>query len=184
MRGKPLTILETMMLGVGMLWAQSPRTIHGFVSDAHCGAAHSSPSVAATICMQKCMKGGSPAVIVSGGKVYQLKGDTAAVAAYVGQYVTVQGRVDGDTITVVSVSKLPYVQYAHVRRVLGLMRSVSAIVPRDLMLKLTARQASTATSFRSKNLTNSLPKWSESNLKSTGSNIGPTVRMMTSRFNW
>ncbi len=42
-------------------------------------------------------------MIVSDGKVYQLKGDTAAVAGYIGQYVTVQGTVDGNTIKVVSV---------------------------------------------------------------------------------
>jgi hypothetical protein len=36
------------------------------------------PSVATTSCMQRYMKNGSPAVIVSGGKVYQLKGDTTA----------------------------------------------------------------------------------------------------------
>jgi hypothetical protein len=103
MHVKFMAALATIMFGAGILWAQSFQTIHGFVSEAHCGAAHSSPSVAATNCMQKCMEDGSPAVIVSGGKVYQLKGDTAAVAEYVGQYVTVQGLVDSNTIKVVSV---------------------------------------------------------------------------------
>jgi hypothetical protein len=86
-----------------MLWAQPPQTIHGFVSDARCGATHSSPSVEATRCMQKCMRVGSPPVIVSSGKVYQVKGDTTDIAEYIGQYVTVRGVVDGDTISVVSV---------------------------------------------------------------------------------
>jgi hypothetical protein len=104
MRGKPPTTLATIMFAAGMLWAPPPRTIQGFVSDAHCGAMHSSPSVEATRCMQKCMREGSPPVIVNGGKVYQLKGATADVAEYIGQYVTVQGVVDGDTIKVVSVS--------------------------------------------------------------------------------
>jgi hypothetical protein len=103
MHGRAIAVRATIVFGAGILWAQSPQTIHGFVSEAHCGAAHSSPSVAATICMQKCMKAGSPAVIVSDGKVYQLKGDTAAVAEYIGQYVTVQGMVDGSSIKVVSV---------------------------------------------------------------------------------
>ncbi len=103
MHVKVMAVLATTMFGARILWAQSLQTIHGFVSEAHCGAAHSSPSVAATSCMQKCMKDGSPAVIVSGGKVYQLKGDTAAVAEYIGQYVTVQGLVDSNTIKVVSV---------------------------------------------------------------------------------
>jgi hypothetical protein len=42
-------------------------------------------------------------VIVSSGKVYQVKG-AADVAEYIGQHVTVQGVVDGDTITVLSIS--------------------------------------------------------------------------------
>jgi hypothetical protein len=104
MRGKPRATLATIMFGAGMLWAQPPRTIHGFVSDAHCGVMHSSPSVEATRCMQKCMREGSPSVIVSSGRVYQLKGATDDVAQYIGQYVTVLGVVDGDTIKVVSVS--------------------------------------------------------------------------------
>lgn len=103
MCGKLMAVLTTIVFGAGILSAQSLQTIHGFVSEAHCGTAHSSPSVAATTCMQKCMKEGFPAVIVSDGKVYQLKGDTAAVAEYIGQYVTVQGMVDGNTIKVVSV---------------------------------------------------------------------------------
>ena len=109
MRGTVLAVLGSMVLGAGMLVAQSSQTIHGFVSDAHCGAAHSSPSEAATKCINKCinkcMKGGSTAVIVSDGKVYQLKGEAAEVAKYAGQNVTVTGTVDGDTLTVVSVSK-------------------------------------------------------------------------------
>jgi hypothetical protein len=74
MRGKPPTTPATIMFGAGMLWAQPPRTIHGFVSDAHCGVMHSSPSVEATRCMQKCMREGSPSVIVSSGRCTNSKG--------------------------------------------------------------------------------------------------------------
>jgi len=116
MLAKPWTVMATILFGAGMiLWAQPPRTIHGFVSDAHCGAMHSSPSVEATRCMQKCMREGSPPVIVSNGKVYQVKGHAADVAEYIGQYVTVQGVVDGDTIQVVSVSNRVFISPAHTR---------------------------------------------------------------------
>ncbi len=104
MRAKPRAVMATILFGAGMLWAQPPQTIHGFVSDARCGAMHSSPSVDATRCMQKCMREGSPPVIVTGGKVYKVKGHAADVAEYIGQYVTVQGAVDGDTVTVTSIS--------------------------------------------------------------------------------
>ena len=86
-------------------WRSRPEPFTVLSSDAPCGAAHSSPSEAATKCINKCGKGGSTAVIVSDGKVYQLKGETAEVAKYLGQNVTVTGAVDGDTLTVVSVSK-------------------------------------------------------------------------------
>jgi hypothetical protein len=104
MRGNVLAVLGSMVLGAGLLSAQSSQTIHGFVSDAHCGTAHSSPSASATKCIKSCMKGGSEAVVVSGDKVYHLKGNSAEVAKYAGQNVNVTGTVDGDTLTVASVS--------------------------------------------------------------------------------
>ena len=81
MSGKILTIigsaiLGTMTFGAQMLSAQSSQAIHGFVSDSHCGATHSSPSAVASKCIKGCMKGGSEAVVVSDGKVYHLKGKT------------------------------------------------------------------------------------------------------------
>ena len=54
--------------------------------------------------MQQCMREGSPPVIASSGKVYHVKGDGTDVAEYIGQYVTVHCVVDGDTITVLSIS--------------------------------------------------------------------------------
>jgi Protein of unknown function (DUF5818) len=97
-------VLGTISFGAQMLSAQSSQTIHGFVSDSHCGATHSSPSAAASKCIKGCMKGGSEAVVVSDGKVYHLKGKTPQVAKYAGQNVTVTGTVDGDTLTVDSVT--------------------------------------------------------------------------------
>jgi hypothetical protein len=54
--------------------------------------------------MQKCMRNGSAPVIVTSGKVHQVKGDAADVAEYMCEYGTVHGVVDGDTITVLSIS--------------------------------------------------------------------------------
>jgi hypothetical protein len=104
MHSKVLVLLGSMAMGTGMLLGQSSQTIHGFVSDSHCGATHSSPSAAASKCIKGCMKGGSEAVVVSDGKVYHLKGNATEVAKYAGQNVTVTGTVDGDTLTVASVS--------------------------------------------------------------------------------
>jgi hypothetical protein len=49
---------------------------------------------------RKCMKGDSPAVLVTDdGKVYQFTDQTKAVPL-AGEKVTVSGKLDGDTITI------------------------------------------------------------------------------------
>jgi hypothetical protein len=104
MRIKLLAVAGFMALGVAGLSAQSATTMNGFISDEHCGASHSSPSADATRCVKGCMKGGSAAVLVSDGKVYKLKGEDTAIKGLAGENVTVKGTVDGDTITVTSVT--------------------------------------------------------------------------------
>lgn len=105
MHKKLLAILASTVVSAGMLVAQGSTTIHGFVSESHCGADHATPSVEATKCINKCMKQGAKAVVVSDGKVYNLKGDVDDVTKLAGDNVTVKGTIDGDTLTVESVTK-------------------------------------------------------------------------------
>jgi Protein of unknown function (DUF5818) len=104
MRIQVLAVVATLAIGVSGLSAQSSKSISGFVSDSQCGATHSAPSEGATKCVKGCLKHGGEAVLVSDGKVYHLKGKTDAVRALAGQNVTVKGSVDGDTLTVDSVT--------------------------------------------------------------------------------
>ena len=54
-------------------------------------------------CATKCMKGGSPAVLLTDdGKVYKIA-DQAKVTAMAGKQVTINGTMTGDTITVASI---------------------------------------------------------------------------------
>jgi hypothetical protein len=54
-------------------------------------------------CSEKCIKGGSPAVLVtSDGTVYKIA-DQDKVVAHAGHKVTISGTMDGDTIKVDSV---------------------------------------------------------------------------------
>jgi hypothetical protein len=56
-------------------------------------------------CATACMKGGSPAVLVTdAGKIYKLD-DQAKVVPLAGKQVTVTGKMTGDTITVASVKE-------------------------------------------------------------------------------
>ena len=54
-------------------------------------------------CAEKCIKGGSPAVLVTDeGKIYKIA-EQDKVVAHAGHKVTISGTVDGDTIKVDSV---------------------------------------------------------------------------------
>ena len=80
--------------------------ITGYVSDAHCGAAHSAPSEANSKCIDKCVGKGSDPVLVSNGKV--MKFDDASkekAKAFAGQNVKIDGSTSGDTVTVTSIDK-------------------------------------------------------------------------------
>jgi hypothetical protein len=78
----------------------------GYVSDAHCGAAHSSPSAANTACINKCLKGGSDPVLVSNGKVIKIDaGSKDKAVAFAGENVTVNGTMDGDALKIDTIEK-------------------------------------------------------------------------------
>jgi hypothetical protein len=73
----------------------------GFVEDQKCSTMAAMKGDAA--CAQKCIKGGSPAVLVAeDGKIYKIANQDKIVAS-AGLNVTVTGKLKGDTITVESV---------------------------------------------------------------------------------
>ena len=74
----------------------------GYIVDASCagkqGAKSASDDHAA--CSARCIKGGSPAVLVnSEGKVFKIANQDK-VTAHAGHKVTITGKAEGDTITV------------------------------------------------------------------------------------
>lgn len=78
----------------------------GYISDAHCGAAHSSVSAANTKCVEGCLKKGSDPVLVSDGKVMKFTPDSADKAkAFAGQNVKIDGSMDGDLVKINSIDK-------------------------------------------------------------------------------
>jgi len=73
----------------------------GFVEDTKCSTMPAMKDDAD--CAQKCIKGGSPAVLVTPeGKIYKIANQDKIVAS-AGQHVTVTGKAKGDTLTVDSV---------------------------------------------------------------------------------
>jgi len=86
---------------VGFAGSVMAAEFKGFVMDEKCS------TVAAmkgdTACAQKCVKGGSPAVLVTdAGKVYKIANQDKVMDS-VGQTVTLNAKLKGDTLTVASV---------------------------------------------------------------------------------
>ncbi|MFY9939277.1 MAG: DUF5818 domain-containing protein [Silvibacterium sp.] len=101
---KNLAAALLLTISASVLSAQSAQAINGFISENQCGASHAAPSASATKCVKGCVARGAAPVLVSDGKVYKLKGEDDAVKGLAGQNVTIKGTVDGDTITVTSVT--------------------------------------------------------------------------------
>jgi hypothetical protein len=80
--------------------------ITGYISDAHCGAKHSTVSKANTQCIDMCLKGGSEPVLVRNGQVLKFASDSQKeAAAHAGQDVTINGTITDDTVTISSIKK-------------------------------------------------------------------------------
>jgi hypothetical protein len=82
--------------------AQSTTDLHGTISDEMCAAKHVAATPSDIACAQKCVKGGSPAVLVVGTKVYKIDNQDA-VKDHIGHKVEVMGTLTGDTIHIDSV---------------------------------------------------------------------------------
>ena len=77
----------------------------GVVSDAMCAKNPAKASGAEHAeCAAKCIKGGSPAVLIVGDKVYQVS-NPDKIASFAGKKVTVDGSLAADTITVTFVKE-------------------------------------------------------------------------------
>lgn len=104
MRLQTMVLFLSLSLSVVAASAQSRQTLTGNISDAMCGAHHMMHGATAAKCTRECVKQGSDFALVSGGKVYILKGDKSRFDKFSGQPVTVEGTVEGTTITVDSIA--------------------------------------------------------------------------------
>jgi hypothetical protein len=91
-------------LSTGVASAQSNQTLTGTVSDAMCGAHHMMQGKTPAQCTRECVKQGSDFALVSGGKVYTLKGNKTQFDKFAGEKVIVKGNVSGTTISVDSIT--------------------------------------------------------------------------------
>ncbi len=96
---KKISAIALMTMGLATIGMAKELT--GFVEDTKCST---NPAMKGDAeCAQKCIKGGSPAVLVTpDGKIYKIANQDKIVAS-AGLNVTVTGSVKGDTITIDSV---------------------------------------------------------------------------------
>jgi hypothetical protein len=87
--------------------APSPtsRTFRGMVTCSRCGAKHSATlNRSASDCVRICVHNGAAFALVDGDKIYQLDGDLSLIKKVAGQRAEITGIVQGNTITVSSVT--------------------------------------------------------------------------------
>jgi hypothetical protein len=102
---KKLVFVSFLTVSAGSVLAFG-EAMTGYISDAHCGAAHSSVTAANTKCVDGCMKKGGDPVLVSDGKVIKFDADSATKAkAFAGQSVKIDGTMDGDVLKITSIDK-------------------------------------------------------------------------------
>ena len=95
------TISAVALMTLGLAASGLAAEFKGFVEDTACSTKPAMKGDAA--CAQKCIKGGSPAVLVTpDGKIYKIANQDKIVAS-AGMDVTVTGKLMGDTLTIDSV---------------------------------------------------------------------------------
>ena len=86
------------LMTMGLAASGMAAEFKGFVEDQKCSTIPAMKGDAA--CAQKCIKGGSPAVLITDdGKVYKIANQDKIVAS-AGMDVTVTGKLKGDTLTI------------------------------------------------------------------------------------
>jgi hypothetical protein len=105
--------VATVVLGIGVAFvpgvtADSTQTFTGKVSDSMCEAKHSEGNLAPAACVRACVQKGAKYALVVGDKVYTLntsdKETLDELNKLAWEQAKVTGTVDGDTISVKSVT--------------------------------------------------------------------------------
>jgi hypothetical protein len=95
------TITAVALMTLGLAASGLAAEFKGFVMDQKCSTIAAMKGDAD--CAKKCVKGGSPAVLVTAdGKVYKISNQDKILAS-VGTDVTVEAKAKGDTLTIASV---------------------------------------------------------------------------------
>ncbi len=81
----------------------APQSFTGVVTDTMCGKKHMMPGKSDAECIRECVRAGSKYALLVGDKLYVLSGDTNQFQRSAGTKVTVEGTVNGNTVSVNSI---------------------------------------------------------------------------------
>jgi hypothetical protein len=88
--------------------AQSKQqTFTGVISDSACGATHTMKNMSAADCARMCVKSGQKYVLVVGKSIYTLQGHDADLEKLAGANATINGNLNGKTLTIKTVASAP-----------------------------------------------------------------------------
>jgi hypothetical protein len=82
----------------------APATLTGVVSCDMCAGKHMIPGKSDADCTRACIRRGAKLALAVNDKLYLLAGKTAQVDALAGQKATVKGDLNGNTLTVASIT--------------------------------------------------------------------------------
>jgi len=95
------TITAMTILTLGLAASGIAADFRGFIEDQMCAGKPEMKGDSG--CAQKCIKGGSPAVLVTiEGQIYKIA-NQKKIVAHAGEIVTVSGKLKGDTLTIEAV---------------------------------------------------------------------------------
>jgi hypothetical protein len=100
---KAASLFASLIMSASGAFPQTAHTLTGTVTDTMCGAKHMMANASPAQCTRDCVKQGSDYGLVSGAKVYTLKGDSKLFDKFAGQKVTIKGDLSGMTVTVNSI---------------------------------------------------------------------------------
>ena len=96
--------IAIVLASAALMFAAGPQTYTGVITDTMCGKDHAMMNIKPdSKCVAECVKSGSKYALLEGSNVYELS-DQKAPEKFAGQKVKVTGTLDGQTITVKSIS--------------------------------------------------------------------------------
>ena len=86
--------------------AHAAEPLDGVISDSMCGRKHMIAGKTPAQCVAECIRNNSRYVLVTKDKIYTLEGQLQTIALFSGKHVHIDGKLNGNTVTVASIHEV------------------------------------------------------------------------------